>query len=270
MFQALLITFREGLESFLIVGIIVAYLRKTDRGALVRSVLVGLGVSAVLSVLGAWAWLRALQNGADFNNALYEGIGALVAAVLVGVMLWQVNRLGRRLKANIESRIDRAAGAAGQPPTLGAKFAVAAVTIVFVTREMAEALFILAARAMNGAVSGLVIGSVLGLGAAGGYAWLWSRHGQKLRLHVVLRATAIFLALFLVQLLLWGVHELAESGVIHGSQGFHDATERLGPEGDIGTVFALIVGSVPLIVVAFSVAQMLASRRRPPDLKAAE
>ena len=41
MLQALLVTFREGLEAFLIVGVIVGYLRKTNRATLVRGVRVG-------------------------------------------------------------------------------------------------------------------------------------------------------------------------------------------------------------------------------------
>ena len=48
---------------------------------------------------------------------------------------------------------------------------------------------------------------------------------------VILKVTALFLGLFLVQLLVYGIHELAESGVIHGSQAFHDATELFGPDG---------------------------------------
>ena len=47
----------------------------------------------------------------------------------------------------------------------------------------------------------------------------------------ILKVTALFLGLFLVQLLVYGIHELAESGVIHGSQAFHDATEQFGPDG---------------------------------------
>ena len=51
----------------------------------------------------------------------------------------------------------------------------------------------------------------------------------------ILKVTALFLGLFLVQLLVYGVHELAESGVIQGSQAFHDATEMFGPDGRSAT-----------------------------------
>ena len=38
MLQALLVTFREGIESFLIVGVVIAYLKKSQRAGLVRGV----------------------------------------------------------------------------------------------------------------------------------------------------------------------------------------------------------------------------------------
>ena len=53
MLQALLVTFREGIESFLIVGIVVAYLKKTQRANLVRSVRIELAISAITYVDGA-------------------------------------------------------------------------------------------------------------------------------------------------------------------------------------------------------------------------
>ena len=68
MLQALLVTFREGIEAFLIVGIVVAYLKKTQRAGLVRGVRIGLAISAVTCVGGAWLWLQVP------NQPLWEGI----------------------------------------------------------------------------------------------------------------------------------------------------------------------------------------------------
>jgi high-affinity iron transporter len=270
MLQSVVVTFREGLEAFLIVGIIVAYLRKTGRHPLLKGVLAGIALAVGLSTVGAYFWWQAFDAGADFNQALWEGIAALVAAALVGVFLWQIQRVGRALKGQIEGRVEAAAqlGAAagsGRPPTLVAQVAVALVTALFVARELVEALFVLGARAMAGSAGMVVLGSAIGLGLAASYAGLWSRYGHRMQLGVVLRATAIFLAFFLVQLVLWGVHELAESGVFTGSQAFHDATERLGPEGDIGGVFAFVVAAIPLLVVAWTIVRMFISNRGTPS-----
>ena len=78
---------------------------------------------------------------------------------------------------------------------------------------------------------------------------------------IVLKVTALFLALFLVQLLVYGIHELAESGIINGSQAFHDATERLAPTATSATRCRLAAGA-PLLYVFW--ARRARPRRRPP------
>jgi len=65
----------------------------------------------------------------------------------------------------------------------------------------------------------------------------------------------VFLSLFLLQLLIYGVHELAESGVIEGSQSFHDATEIAGPDGPVGHVISYSLLAAPLLY-------LLMNRRR--------
>jgi high-affinity iron transporter len=253
MFQALLVTFREGLESFLIVGVIVSYLHRTGRTPLIRGVRIGLGISVVTCLGGAWLWLQVP------NQPLYEGIAALAAAALVGALLWQMLRMGRHMKASIESRIGHAAGAAGAPPKPHALAAVALVTALLVTREGLEAVFYLGVQALALRASHapaqavlVVVGACLGLLGAGLLAWFWSRYSTRLNLGVVLKVTAVFLGIFLVQLVIYGVHELAESGVIHGSQGFHDATEVLGPQGRIGQWMSYSLVVAPLIYLLWA------------------
>src|SRR6478672_3790518 len=104
MLQALLVTFREGIEAFLIIGIVVAYLKKTQRAGLVRGVRIGLAISVVTCLGSAWLWLQVP------NQPLYEGIAALSAAVIVGALLVQMLRTGPHIKQAIEERVGRRAG----------------------------------------------------------------------------------------------------------------------------------------------------------------
>ena len=260
MLQALLVTFREGLEAFLIVGVIVGYLRKTNRGALVRGVHIGVGIAIVASLIGAWLWLQVP------NQPLYEGIAALSAAALVGLLLVQMMRVGRRFKGEIESRVDRMAGSGGIGPLVG----VTLVTTLLVTRELLEAVFYLgvqamAVRAAEVPLHGVLVlaGATLGLLTAGLLAWYWSRYSHRLNLGVLLKVTALFLGLFLVQLMIYGVHELAESGVITGSQAFHDATEVFGPDGPIGHVLSYSLLGAPLLYLFWSRRARRAAGRPP-------
>src|SRR5450432_2942827 len=156
MLQALLVTFREGIESFLIVGVISAYLRKTNRAGLVRGVRVGLAISVVTCTAGAWLWLQVP------NQPLYEGIGALAAALLVGALLWQTVRAGRRIKGEIEARIGRVVGPEGERPSGRALAGVALVTTLLVTREGLEAVFYLGVQAFAIKRADVIVGGGLG------------------------------------------------------------------------------------------------------------
>lgn len=264
MVQAALICFREGLEAFLIVGVILAYLRRMGRADLVGGVRAGLAVSALTCTAGAYGWYRWVQSetGAP-NQSLYEGVGALVAAALVGALLWQTVRAGTRLKGAIEARLAHATEP-GVGASWKASLAVAAVTTLLVTREGLEAVLFVGVQAFAARATTLAAGAALGLAAAAGLAWGWARAGRRLQIGVVLRVTAVFLGLFLVQLLIYGVHELAESGVIAGSQAFHDATERFGPDGDVGKWLAYSLVLAPLLYLALS-----RWPRRPPVKTAA-
>src|SRR6187397_3095755 len=77
MVQAFVITLREGLEAFLIVAISLAYLRKSQQHRLIGAVHWGIGIALLLSIGAAYLFSQAA------NQALWEGVLALVAAVLV-------------------------------------------------------------------------------------------------------------------------------------------------------------------------------------------
>ena len=64
-------------------------------------------------------------------------------------------------------------------------------------------------------------------------------------LKTILNISAVFLAIFVVQLVLYGVHELSEAQLFPASQAIHDATEVLGPDGRIGQLLAYALAVVP-------------------------
>ncbi len=50
-----------------------------------------------------------------------------------------------------------------------------------------------------------------------------------------------------MQLLLYGIHELSEAGVLPASETIHNATEILGPDGKIGHLLAYSLAVVPTV-----------------------
>jgi high-affinity iron transporter len=261
--QAILISFREGLESFLIVGVILAYLRRTGRTALVRGVHLGVALSVVTCTVGAYFWYRWTQSEtASPNQSLYEGVAAFVAALLVGGLLWQTLRAGKHLRGDIEARIERATASRASWRAIAG---IILVTTLLITREGLEAVLFLGVQAFTVKATVLALGAAVGLVLAGLIAWSWSRFGYRLQMGLVLRVTAIFLVLFLAQLLVYGMHELAESGILPGDRvtAFHNATERLGPQGDIGQWFTFSLAGAPLLYLALDRLRRR-SRREPP------
>ena len=113
MIQAFVITLREGLEAFLIVAISLAYLKKTGRTHLASAVRWGIVVSVVVSI-GAGMLLSEARN-----QALWEAVLAMVAAVSVTTLVVHMWRTGQQLKRRIEGHLEAYALQAGAAAFLG-------------------------------------------------------------------------------------------------------------------------------------------------------
>src|SRR5574341_1075002 len=100
MLEAMVVTLREGVEAALVVGIVLAYLRKTDNGHLCRYVYRGLWSAVFVSVLGA---LVVQQFGLDPENEVLEGSLMLLAAGLVGSLRVWMWRAGKTLRRRMET-----------------------------------------------------------------------------------------------------------------------------------------------------------------------
>ena len=83
-------------------------------------------------------------------------------------------------------------------------------------------------------------------------AWLWSRYGHRVNLALFFQVTALFLAVFVVQLLIYGFHELTEANIFPNSQPWHDATEPFGPDGIYGQYLTYLLVLLPLTWLAVS------------------
>ena len=184
-------------------------------------------------------------------------------------------RAGPHIKRDIEARVGHMAGVEGAPASPQAIAGVALVTTLLVTREGLEAVFYLGVQALALHAAQERTQAVLVLDGRGAradrrrrsFAWSWTRWGRRLNMGAILKVTALFLGLFLVQLLVYGVHELAESGVIQGSQAFHDATEMFGPDGPIGHVLSYSLLLAPLLYLLWA---RRAGPRRPATMSGAQ
>jgi high-affinity iron transporter len=92
----------------------------------------------------------------------------------------------------------------------------------------------------------IIIGAVIGTAVAAFVAWLWSHYGHKVNLAVFFQVTAVFLLVFVVQLLIYGFHELMEANIFPYSEPLHLATEPYGPDGRFGQYLSYMLVMLPL------------------------
>ena len=242
MLQAFVVTLREGLEAFLIVAISLAYLRKTGRQALIPAVHWGIGVSVLLSIAAGVLLARAA------NQALWEGVLALIAAVLVGSLIVHMWRAGTYLKRDIEGRLELSSMKTGA----AAFFGVFVFTLLMITREGMETALLMNALLFQVKSLQIISGAVAGTIIAAFVAWLWSRYGHRVNLARFFQVTAIFLLVFVVQLLIYGFHELTEANILPYSEPLHTATEPYGPDGIYGQYLTYLLVVLPLGWLAMS------------------
>jgi len=209
MLQAFIITLREGVEASLIVGIIFAYLSKIGRPELKRTVFYAIGSALVASVVAA-----VIVAKLNFNSDILEGWVMLAAAAFVVSMIWFMHRTARSMKGQIEARVARFTSGEASVSRLGLFFFV----FLLVLREGVETVLILSAVSLNSSEILSFTGTLLGLAVAVVFGVLFIRGSVKINLQRFFRVTTVILYFVTFQLLVSGLHELSENGVLPSSQ----------------------------------------------------
>ena len=242
MYNAFVITLREGLEAFLIVAISLAYLRKTGRAHLTSAIHWGIGAAVLLSIVAGVA----LQRVA--NQALWEGILAMVAAALVASLTVHMWRSAKHIKGDIERNLEESSQKTG----MAAFFGIFGFTVLMITREGMETALLMNALLFQVKSMTLITGATLGVLVAALIAWLWTRYGHRVNLGLFLQVTAVFLMVFVVQLFIYGFHELSEAHIFPYSDTLHWATEPYGPDGIYGKWLTYGLVAMPLTWLLFA------------------
>lgn len=217
MLEAMVVTLREGIEAALVVGILLAYLRKTGREALSRSVLFGLGAAVAASILGA---VLIQRYGLDPENEVLEGSVMFAAAALVGSLVVWMWRTGRSIRPRLEERLEALAGQAGTL-TRGSRAALGVFAFAFlmVLREGVETVLFLAA--LSGTIGGSplynALGGGLGLLLAILFGYLLTQGSVRVNLRRFFGITGIVLLILVAKLIASGLHEFFEVGLLPSS-----------------------------------------------------
>jgi len=229
-----LIGLREGLEAALVIGILVAYLVRTQRRDLLPSLWTGVGAAVGVS-LAVGAALTLGPRGLSFRAQ--ELIGGILSILAVGLITWMIFWMGktaRYLKRNLEDGLERAIAVG--------KGAILAMAVIAVGREGLEtALFLWAGIQAAGSSTAPITGAVLGLATAVALGMLIYRGAVRINLRVFFQWTGVFLIIVAGGVLSYGIHDLQEAGVLPGLNAIaFDVSDTITP----GSVLATLLKGI--------------------------
>jgi high-affinity iron transporter len=200
-----LVTIREGLEAFLIIGILLGYLTKIRQTRLKTYIWIGAGAAILLSAVLAVAF-QALA--VQFEGAVKEIFEASIALLAVGVLTWIVlwmQRQSRAIKGEIEHKVDVALS---QGQTVG----LAGLAFITVLREGLETALFLSAVSVSARGDIILPGALLGLVIAAGITYLIFHSSVRLNLRTFFMVTGILLIVIAAGLVGHSVMALQEIG----------------------------------------------------------
>jgi FTR1 family protein len=206
MLQAFIGTLREGVEAALIVGITLAYLGKIGRPQLRKFVYFALAAAFVASI-GVAIVLSRLQ----WNQDIFEGWIMLAAAFFVVTMIIFMMKTGRKLKGHIEGKVGLLAGE-------NAGFGLFVFVFLMVLREGVETVLYLGAVSLNTTELMSFLGTLLGVIVAILFGVMFVKGSLPINLQKFFRVTTVILFFVAGQLIITGLHELSENGVLPSSK----------------------------------------------------
>jgi high-affinity iron transporter len=205
---AFTILVREGLEALLIVVAMLAFLRKADRGEMVRPVHAG-WVVALLAGGATWWAATNLVAISGAGRELTEGFGSVLAAlILLFVGIWMH---GKAQADEWQRYIREKVGHALSKKSAWFLFLLAFVAVY---REVFETILFFAALSGEGRVGALVAGGATGVAVLGLIAVLMLRFSRTLPIGKFFSYSSILIAVLAVVLAGKGVAALQEAGLL--------------------------------------------------------
>ncbi len=205
---AFTILLREGLEALLIVVAMIAFLRKADRGEMVRHVHSGWVVALIAGGI-TWAIATFFIGVSGANRELTEGFGSLFAAVvLLSVGIWMH---GKSQAGEWQRYINETLGKALSRSSAWFLFGLA---FIVVYREVFETILFYAALTAQGSGAVILAGAGSAIALLGVIAWVMLRFSAKLPVSEFFKYSSALIAVLAVVLAGKGVAALQEAGMI--------------------------------------------------------
>ncbi len=208
-FDAAIILLREGFEALLVVGALLAFLKRSGNGDKESWIWVGGGVGLVLSAVIAVVVNVAFAATGGSSRELLEGVTGLVAA---GMLLWMMFWLHSKASVGAWSRyISQSAKRALATNSL---LSLALIAFLAVLREGAETVLFYVGIAPAIEPRDLAAGLAIGAGLLLVIAVLMLVVGVRLPIRPFFLATSALIFFLAFKFTGFGVHSLQVAGVL--------------------------------------------------------
>ncbi len=198
-----LIGFREAVEAALIIGVLMTWLVRSDRGLLSRWIWfgVGAGIAASLVVASLFAWVWGGLESFEDHEAMFEGVLELFAALLLTLVIVHFIRhpSARELEAWADEAFQQKQG-----------MGLFLISFLSVWREGSETVIFIGAGTEG---TNAIIGVFFGIAVATVLAYGFFSRGMEIDISKLFKITNVLLILFAAGLVAHGFHELQEAGV---------------------------------------------------------
>ncbi len=206
-FTAALSTFfialREGVEAALVVGIVLAFLKKAGKSQLNRWVYAGLGAGIAASVILAFLFqlfVPVLQNAfpqyAGIIEFVYEGVFCVLAIIMLSWMLIWMTKQARFMKAQVEGSLSQAIES-----NQSSAWNIFTLIFVAVAREGFETVALITTNTGSGAY-GAGLGALLGIVAAASIGVGLFKLGVKINIRQFFQIMGILLVFIVAGLVI--------------------------------------------------------------------
>lgn len=277
-----LIGLREGLEAALVVGILLAYIRKTQRTHLLAPMWAGVSVAVLLSL----SFGALLTFGPQtLTSEVQEAIGGSLSIISVGFVTWMIFWMAenaRMLSDELKGKLDAVQTSV---------WAVVLLAALSVGREGLETtLFIWSATRTAGQEANVIpmLGALVGIAIAVVMAWGMMRGMMRINLSRFFTITGAFLVIVAAGVLSYGIHDLQEAAILPGLNNIvFESYRYIDPSSFVGTLlkavfnlsstttwleagaWILYVGIVMPLFIRAQRPGLKASAKKPEDEKAA-
>lgn len=253
--QSFLIILREGLESILVIGAIVAFLLKTGHRERLRALWWGVGMAVLASAATAIV-LKTVLSAVPASRELIEGATMLVAvAVLFSVSYWLISKVEAAkwqqfIREKVTAALDRGGGKA-----------LTFVAFLAVYREGAETALFYQALFNEGPQVALPItlGILVGGASLAVIFTLFYRFGVRIPLRPFFAVTSVLLYYMAFVFMGKGIRELQEGNLV--SITIIPGAPHVDPLGLYPTVESLFAQLVLIVLFVFALVKTFWPKR---------